>query len=100
MSKFIMSLGDGAYEVLQLEATRRWISVQELLRAVIIPEWVGQYWDAQKALVRHMEHPLIPIKICQSCHKSILDGETWSLRYDDRARRMEPLHEKCWHSLS
>jgi len=100
MSKFIMSLGDGAYEVLQLEATRRWISVQELLRAVIIPEWVGQYSDAQKAPVRHMEHPLIPIKICQSCHKSILDGETWRLRYDDRARRMEPLHEKCWHSLS
>ena len=59
MSKFIMTLGDGAYQVLQLEATRRWISVQELLRAVIIPEWVDQYWDAQKALARHVTHPLI-----------------------------------------
>jgi len=59
MSKFIMSVGEDAYQVLQLEATRRWISVQELLRAVIIPEWVDQYWDAQKALARHVTHPLI-----------------------------------------
>jgi len=54
-----MSVGEDAYQVLQLEATRRWISVQELLRAVIIPEWVDQYRDAQKALARHVTHPLI-----------------------------------------
>jgi len=33
MSKFILTLGDDAYQVLELEAARRWISVQELLRA-------------------------------------------------------------------
>ncbi|TMI47736.1 hypothetical protein E6H17_05315 [Candidatus Bathyarchaeota archaeon] len=59
MSKFIMSVGDDAYQVLQLEATRRLISVQELLRAVIIPEWVEQYLDAQKAQAQHMAQPLI-----------------------------------------
>ncbi|TMI61027.1 hypothetical protein E6H12_08735 [Candidatus Bathyarchaeota archaeon] len=59
MSKFMMSLGEDAYQVLQLEAKRRLISIQELLRAVIIPEWVTQYWDAQKALARHVTQPLI-----------------------------------------
>ncbi|OLE88916.1 MAG: hypothetical protein AUF79_12720 [Crenarchaeota archaeon 13_1_20CM_2_51_8] len=58
MSKFIMSLGEDAYQVLQLEAKRRLISIQELLRAVIIPEWVDQYWD-QKALARYVTQPLI-----------------------------------------
>jgi hypothetical protein len=60
MSKFIMSLGDVAYEILQLEAARRYITVQELLRAVIIPEWVEQNPPAQKTLVQHLAHPLIP----------------------------------------
>jgi hypothetical protein len=59
MSKFIMTLGDGAYEVLQLEATRRYISVQELLRAVIIPEWVEQNSPAQKILGPRLAYPLI-----------------------------------------
>jgi hypothetical protein len=60
MSKFIMSAGDDAYQVLQLEGTRGWISVQELLRAVIIPEWVEQNPPAQKTLVQHPAHPLVP----------------------------------------
>jgi hypothetical protein len=47
-----MTVGDDAYQILELEAMRRWISVQELLRAVIIPEWVEQYSDAQKVLAR------------------------------------------------
>jgi hypothetical protein len=59
MSKFIMTLGDGAYQVLQLEATRRYISVQELLRAVIIPEWVEQNSPAQKILGPRLAYPLI-----------------------------------------
>ncbi len=59
MSKFIMSLRDDAYQVLELEATRRWISVQELLRAVIIPEWVEQSSAAQKILAPRLAHPLI-----------------------------------------
>ncbi|TMI62130.1 hypothetical protein E6H12_07080 [Candidatus Bathyarchaeota archaeon] len=59
MSKFIMSLGDVAYEILQLEAARRYITVQELLRAVIIPEWVEQNPPAQKILGPRLAPPLI-----------------------------------------
>jgi hypothetical protein len=59
MSKFIMTVGDDAFQVLQLEATRRWISVQELLRAVIIPEWVEHNSPAQKTLAPRLAHQLI-----------------------------------------
>ena len=37
-----MTLGDDAYQILELAAKRKFISVQELLRAVIIPEWVEE----------------------------------------------------------
>jgi len=59
MSKFILSLGDVAYEVLKLEAARRYITIQELLRAVIIPEWVEQNSPAQKILGPRLAYPLI-----------------------------------------
>jgi len=60
MSKFIMTVGDDAYQALQLEATRRFISVQELLRAVIIPEWVDQNSPVQNALAPRLVPALIP----------------------------------------
>jgi len=59
VSKFIMSLGDNAYQVLQLEAARRYISIQELLRAVIIPEWVEQNPPPQKALAQRLALALV-----------------------------------------
>ena len=37
-----MTLGDDAYQILELAAKSKFISVQELLRAVIIPEWVEE----------------------------------------------------------
>ena len=40
MTKFMMSLRDENYRVLTGAAIDRGISVQELLRAVIIPDWV------------------------------------------------------------
>ena len=39
MTKFMMSLRDENYRVLTGAAIDRGISVQELLRAVIIPDW-------------------------------------------------------------
>jgi len=59
MPKFIMSLKDDAYQVLQLEAARRYITIQELLRAVIIPEWVDQNSPVQEVLAPRLAHPLI-----------------------------------------
>jgi hypothetical protein len=59
MAKFMMTLRDDAYQVLQREAMGRWISVQDLLRAVIIPEWVEHNSPAQKILAPRPAYPLI-----------------------------------------
>lgn len=40
MAKFILSVGDGTFKLLESEAKRRDVTVQQLLRAVIVPEWV------------------------------------------------------------
>ena len=40
MAKFIFSLGDANFQMLKSEAKARDISIQELLRAVIIPDWM------------------------------------------------------------
>ena len=40
MAKFIFSLGDANFRVLLAEAKGRDITIQELLRAVIIPDWM------------------------------------------------------------
>jgi hypothetical protein len=42
LAKFMISLRDENYRVLTAAAIDRGISVQELLRAVIIPDWVMQ----------------------------------------------------------
>ena len=48
-----MTLGDDAYQILELAAKRKFISVQELLRAVIIPEWVEENPPVQnKSMIR------------------------------------------------
>jgi hypothetical protein len=40
MAKFIFSLGDANFRLLQAEAKARDITIQELIRAVIIPDWM------------------------------------------------------------
>jgi hypothetical protein len=40
LAKFMLSLRDESFELLQTEAEDRGISMQELIRAVIIPDWV------------------------------------------------------------
>src|SRR2546427_485819 len=39
MAKFMLSIGNESYGLLSSEARDRGIKVQELIRAVIIPEW-------------------------------------------------------------
>jgi hypothetical protein len=46
MAKFILSVGDGTFEILASEAKRRDVTVQQLLRAVIVPEWVKENVEA------------------------------------------------------
>lgn len=45
MAKFIFSLGDENFRLLLVEAKTRDISIQELIRAVIIPTWVKDNID-------------------------------------------------------
>ena len=42
MAKFILSVGDGTFKILASEAKKRDVTVQQLLRAVIVPEWVRE----------------------------------------------------------
>jgi hypothetical protein len=42
LAKFILSVGDGTFKILESEAERRDVTVQQLLRAVIVPEWVRE----------------------------------------------------------
>lgn len=39
--KFMMAWEDGTQKVMRKEAKKRHISVQEMLRAVVIPEWLA-----------------------------------------------------------
>jgi hypothetical protein len=42
MAKFMLSLRDENFKILISEAQDRGISIQELIRAVIIPDWVKE----------------------------------------------------------
>ncbi len=42
MAKFMLSLHEENFQLISFEAQERGISVQELIRAVIIPDWVKQ----------------------------------------------------------
>ena len=41
LPKFMQTLDDTIYKELEKVAKRRGISIQELIRAVIVPEWVS-----------------------------------------------------------
>lgn len=40
MKKFLQSIDDGVYSQLEKLAKKRGVNIQELVRAVIIPEWL------------------------------------------------------------
>jgi hypothetical protein len=41
MAKLMVSIRDESYRLLSFEARERGITIQELIRAVIVPEWVS-----------------------------------------------------------
>lgn len=45
MAKFIFSLGEANFRMLATEAKTRDITIQELIRAVIIPDWMKVNFD-------------------------------------------------------
>jgi hypothetical protein len=50
LAKFMLSLRDESFELLQTEAEDRGISLQELIRAVIIPDWVKMNATTRSAI--------------------------------------------------
>lgn len=47
MAKFIMSIGDEAFKLLSSEADNRDVTIQQLLRAVVVPEWIRENLSQQ-----------------------------------------------------
>ena len=47
MAKFIFSIGEENYRLLASEAKTRDITIQELIRAVIIPDWMRHNLDSR-----------------------------------------------------
>jgi hypothetical protein len=47
VAKFIMSIGDEAFKLLSSEADNRDVTVQQLLRAVVVPEWIRENLNHQ-----------------------------------------------------
>ena len=50
MAKFIMSIGDESFKHLEFEAKNRDVTVQQLLRAVIVPDWIKQNMDGHESI--------------------------------------------------
>ena len=48
MPKFIQTLNNEIYRKLETIAKKRGITIQELIRAVIIPEWLKQHEQETK----------------------------------------------------
>ncbi len=57
MAKFILSVGDGTFKILESEAKRRDVTVQQLLRAVIVPEWVRENLEVNSSLMAPRTNP-------------------------------------------
>lgn len=50
MAKFMISVGDSIFKIIESEAKKRHVTVQELMRAVIVPEWVRENLEVDPTL--------------------------------------------------
>jgi hypothetical protein len=53
MAKFIFSMGNENYRKLQLEAKTRDVTIQALIRTVVIPEWIKIHIDTTATTNTH-----------------------------------------------
>jgi hypothetical protein len=61
MVKFIMTIGNEAFSVLADEAKNRDVTVQQLLRAVVVPDWIREKvleQDTRQGLKNNGHHRL------------------------------------------
>lgn len=59
MAKFIMSIGDEAFKHLEFEAKNRDVTIQQLLRAVIVPDWIKLNMDGHASTPSSAARPSI-----------------------------------------
>jgi hypothetical protein len=83
MNKIMLSMGDETFLTVSSQAKKRGISVQELLRAVIVPEWVKENLRPHTMSPRTVEIALAPIAPQMNpYHRNrILDITVGQLRY-------------------
>jgi hypothetical protein len=60
MAKLTVSIRDESYRLLSFEVRERGITIQELIREVIVPEWVR---GSDLSTVRRDDNPLQPSSI-------------------------------------
>ena len=82
-NKIMLSVSEETYLTVSSQAKRRGISVQELLRAVIVPEWVKENLRPHNPLPRITEIALEPTAPHMISHhrNRILDITVGHLKY-------------------
>ena len=83
MNKIMLSLADETFLTVSSQAKKRGISVQELLRAVIVPEWVKENLGPRTISTRPVEIALTPTTPQMNpYHRNrILDHTVGQLKY-------------------
>jgi hypothetical protein len=83
MNKIMLSLAEETFLTVSSQAKKRGISVQELLRAVIVPEWVKENLRPNAVSRRTLETALEPAAVQMSpYHRNrILDITVGQLKY-------------------
>jgi hypothetical protein len=71
MAKFILSVGDNTFNIIASEAKKRDVTIQQLLRAVIVPEWVRQKLESNPSSMALRE--AAPRLMRQSIHSGQRD---------------------------
>ena len=82
MNKIMLSVAEETYVTISTLAKKRGISVQELLRAVIVPEWVRENLRARRftPITEIAAEPTAPVM--NSYHRNrILDITVGQLKY-------------------
>ena len=80
----MLSMGEETFLNMSYQAKKRGISVQELLRAVIVPEWVKENLRPQRAVTRTTEiapEPSAPAPSMNSYRSRILEITVGQLKY-------------------
>ena len=80
----MLSMGEETFLNISYQAKKRGISVQELLRAVIVPEWVKENLKPQRTIARTTEvvpEPSEPVPSMNSYRSRILEITVGQLKY-------------------